>query len=517
MQAADLSQLACVLEDEDLWAHVLSFLPLKTLYVVSTTSSFHRSLMRASRAHVKNLRIGMKEGWPAPRSTAGFNDAAQPAFFIEEYPARTRDHHWHVVVISKLQVQSVRLTSNSLHHRHLVRICSCYPSLACLHIDVSPMKMLKMDAEVTAKWVCGTERLIDIVSWMSRSAIQMKSDKRCGPHPWCLLGTPTVETLRIVATFDTQLQPDPEENEETCYRIRPLMAMCAVSCARSLRSLDLTGVGPGVMAALLQQELPLLRVLRLGAASSRNGFGWEYERSQLGSVGKAFPGLTALDVGYASFVDGVSSADVDTLVTHCKGMQHLDLSMVMSYMDFGPALRILAQKAPNLRSLATHGLVLPMHALLELAAGCPLLERAHLVRWMGDDPGELVPPDDLLAVLRACTNLVHLDLSCGLAPQEQLLAWLEERQQSGRPVHSLVVHGCFLTLDPDQAQQWQDAEEMALQEALKAKALAISPSLHVSTGIEAGCEWSQESEDIETEELRSWLQPRQRMFDAIGL
>ena len=140
-------------------------------------------------------------------------------------------------------------------------------------------------------------------------------------------------------------------------------------------------VGPGVMATLVQYELPRLRILRLGAPSSRDGFGWAYERAQLGAIGRAFPALTALDAGYANFAGGVSYADVDELVTHCRGMQHLDLSMVMTYMDFGPALRILAAKAPSLRSLATHGLVLPTYALAAHTI-CTSTIHQHHARYM---------------------------------------------------------------------------------------------------------------------------------------
>ena len=152
-------------------------------------------------------------------------------------------------------------------------------------------------------------------------------------------------------------------------------------------------VGPGVMATLVQYELPCLRILRLGAPSSRDGFGWAYERAQLGAIGRAFPALTALDAGYANFAGGVSYADVDELVTHCRGMQHLDLSMVMTYMDFGPALRILAAKAPSLRSLATHGLVLPTYALA-----------AHTICIATHG---LVLPTYALAAHTICTSTIH--------------------------------------------------------------------------------------------------------------
>ena len=502
-------------DDEDLWAHILSTLPLTDLYAASSTSRFHRSLLRSSRTHVQRLSIRMERGVPAANSSAGFNDGLQPVIVVEETPRRCEVDR---ILIPRLPAVSIRKAGSSMHHLHLVQICSCYPKLTWLRIDVSPTPPNSVSPATNLH---GVERLIDVVSWMSRSAIQLKTDKRIGPHPWCLLGTPAVETLHLVATFDRRLQTDPKENDETCVRIQPLMLMCIVSCARSLRSLDLSGVGPGVMNTLLSHcahVLPRLRILRLGAPSSRNGFGWAYERSQLGAIGPAFPGLTALDVGYADFVGGVSYADVDELVTDCKGMEHLDLSGVMTYMDFGPALRILANKAPKLRSLATHGLVLPQHSLLELAAGCPLLERAHFVRWMGDY-NHLVPRVDYLEIFRAFSSLVHLDVSGGVAPQAQLLTWLDERQQSGRPVQSLVVHGCYFEDAGGEVAQHTAEVEMAIQQALKVKALAITKSLQVSIGLEQGCEWTQESERAVSEHgaEMSWMRPRQRMFNAIGL
>ena len=52
---------------------------------------------------------------------------------------------------------------------------------------------------------------------------------------------------------------DREEQEETCYRVAPLVKMCSVSCARSLRSLDLTSAGliagPSGVPAWLAQHL----------------------------------------------------------------------------------------------------------------------------------------------------------------------------------------------------------------------------------------------------------------------
>ena len=407
------------------------------------------------------------------------------------------------------------------HHRHLVRVCSCYPTLRRLRIDLSPTPPGGTDDDSDEADISSNpnhvERLIDVVSWFVRSAIQLKSDARIGPHPWCLLGTSTVERLELVATFSRPMEPSPEENEETCYRISPLMGMCAISCARSLRSLDLTGIGPGVLSELLSHShtLDQLRVLRLGEASNQHIFGWTFRKGSLGAIGRAFPGLTALDVGYANFSGGVSFEDVEHLVVACKQMQHLDLSQVMTYMDFGPALQTLARKAPNLRSLATHGLILPTPQLLELATGCPLLERVHFVAWKGvhfPRGGAPQPPrpEDILIFLRACPHLAHADISAGIAPKSQLLTWLEERHKGGHPVETLVMHECTV-IDDGRA-----LLDMADMERLKEFALAISPNLSVSIGRNAGCEAERMYYGVGADKYL-WLPPRRRLFEAIGL
>ena len=58
----------------------------------------------------------------------------------------------------------------------------------------------------------------------------------------------------------------------------------------------------------------------------------------LSFLAKSFPTLTALDVGYASVQRGVSFEEVDLLCRRCDRLRHLDLSMVMTYVDFTPCL-----------------------------------------------------------------------------------------------------------------------------------------------------------------------------------
>ena len=168
----DASALGRVHEDENLWANVLSAVPLVDLYAASSTSRFHRSLMRSSRAHVTHLSISMERGLPAATSTAGFNDGAQPTIVVVENRSRRDAHRIRLPVLPS---QSVPRAGKSPHHRHLLRICSCYPSLKGLRLDVSPTPA---EAGVAQTNVYGVERLIDVVSWMSRSAVQVGPGSR---------------------------------------------------------------------------------------------------------------------------------------------------------------------------------------------------------------------------------------------------------------------------------------------------------------------------------------------------
>ena len=92
-----------------------------------------------------------------------------------------------------------------------------------------------------------------------------------------------------------------------------LLLLCAVSCAPRLTHLDLTGVGYGMFTQLTMLELPRLRVLRMGEAGMEANLGWRYEAGRLEKLGRAFPTLTALDIGYANFSGGVSFASLQAL------------------------------------------------------------------------------------------------------------------------------------------------------------------------------------------------------------
>ena len=107
----------------------------------------------------------------------------------------------------------------------------------------------------------------------------------------------------------------------------------------------------------------------------------------------------------------------------------------MTYRDFGPALTILGTRAPNLRSLAVHGLELPAGALFEFAEGCPLLSRVHFVHCTLDSEG-------LRGFLRRTLQLRDILLWCDTDVSDVALdEWLDERMETPSAVQprSIVV------------------------------------------------------------------------------
>ena len=473
----------------DLWTKVLGSLRLTDLLTATSTSRSHRILLRAARAHIKVLHLSL-----VPGVGGETGNKAVPTIVCQEGSCDTASPNlWDDAVDgSDIAV--------SKHKHQLLRLCACYPNLTRLQINLSPHVPSEEDwdereEDGTTEYEFGVERLVDVVSWFAFSAVPLKSDRRLGPMPLRLLETPQVSTLVLYAEQDPDDFPgnvcpetaDHEVATETYHRFGPLFLMCAVSCQRTLTCLNLSGTGPLVLPTLLKIELPQLASLLLGDSNpeTRDGasFGMRYDPGAVGAIGSAFPSLTALDVGYAAFRNGVTAADVERLVSSARGLRHLDLSQVMTYVDFGPTLHVLAKRAAHLRSLATHGLVLPQPGLLALARGCPQLERVHFVAWQVSGSS-----DDMLAFLRACPHLLHVDLAFGVVHSVAVLTWLEERQSQGRPVRSLDLRECHI--DNGNSEALDDSArnspgEYAKRKAFKARALAITADLRCFIGCNA--------------------------------
>ena len=132
----------------------------------------------------------------------------------------------------------------------------------------------------------------------------------------------------------------------------------------------------------------------------------------------------ALDLSYLA-VKSFAGIDIPDVLCLCTALQiqHLDLSMAMKWMDLDSVLLILSRCAPNLRSLAVHGLTVHDDPLLKFSRGCSQLERLHLVHchgfsWQGLTAG----------LLSEKSRLQDLDISltqplghCGAAEIQQIL------------------------------------------------------------------------------------------------
>ena len=197
---------------------------------------------------------------------------------------------------------------------------------------------------------------------------------------------------------------------------------------------------------------------------SSNDFEPEYvwprkigDDSAIAALAKRFPTLRGLDLGFGNFGQaGVGLEDLTKLCIGCANMMHLDLSQVFMMIDFGPALRMFALRAPHLRSLAIYGLELPTDDLLLFGAQCNMLRTIHFNGCKYSD-------EALLEFLRVAKQLMHLDLSLGNVPQREVLKWLEERQSSalhgeGTPVGSLTVVRSVVILPADHQAHTQAME-----------------------------------------------------------
>ena len=168
---------------------------------------------------------------------------------------------------------------------------------------------------------------------MSLAGSHLPDAGKMGPLPVSLIAASRLTTLELVASASKGLQQEHDfSSQYTSTSLLPLFITCAVSCRRTLTRLNLTGLGSLVFRALISLDLPRLRVLELGEATHEQhrppDFGVPYEPGALGALGAAFPTLTALDVGYASFEGGVSFRDINALLTHAPALAHLDLSQV---------------------------------------------------------------------------------------------------------------------------------------------------------------------------------------------
>ena len=205
-----------------------------------------------------------------------------------------------------------------------------------------------------------------------------------------------------------------------------LLLQAMVSFRRTLLRLDVSGLGGLALPALLTAGLDQLLLLRVGECrdssphpSVRAGdfpIGPWPAGVTVDEIGGALPSLTALDVGFAE-CRPVNIVDLQRLLIAKNDrnvhLRHLDLSQVMAYMDFDPAVYALAEGAPQLESLAIFGLHVSDDALRTLGQ-MSQLSTCHLVACSNHTAAGLA------LFLESAAKLRQIDLSFGLAPVESL-------------------------------------------------------------------------------------------------
>ena len=424
---------AAVRSSTDLWAMILQHVPLLQRGSCASTCRAHLSLKEESTRHITHLGLSIEHRWmqgePISSSTP----------YVCLLPAESANDF-----VRLLSPQSFDNCVRIYDGRGLVwpilpRVTAIMPHLTHLCIDLTlghgfvPFSELSdVDSigfnpkdsnegpisQYSKDWIrrlnLEADRLLEgLGSTASYLHVSRSPAAETGPEPWGNLPMRTLTHLAITAEAGWECKR--RQQKETNDKIVGIFLSCAIVSQRTLRHLDLTGLGPALIPALEGLELPHLELLRVGhevPGERRAGELQHLPPNALSSLAKSFPTLTALDVGYASVQRGVSFEEVDLLCRRCDRLRHLDLSMVMTYVDFTPCLLTLSKHAPQLISLAIHGLEMQSYALLAFGIGCPLLARVYF-RHCG------IAPNGLLAFLRVARNLREIDLSNDVAGYDE--------------------------------------------------------------------------------------------------
>lgn len=218
--------------------------------------------------------------------------------------------------------------------------------------------------------------------------------------------------------------------------------------------LDLTGSAQPVWALLPvicgSSTLPRLKALRIGDHQPQ----WEipgFERILSPSIlwpdwvaakhiAQAFTQLQVLGLGYCDIKGSVDIEDVELLFANCTELRHLDLSMIMTFVDFSPAVAFLGAQ---LESLAVHGLAFDQNALELLPVQCPgltalSLHRCHFnVAHMRRALSRL-PQLQMLGLVGHVFNNRIWDIDLGAAEIDDIMYLVEQCPQ----LTGLSLEGC---------------------------------------------------------------------------
>ena len=416
--------MAEVVDDVDLWAAVLSYLQLPHALNAAQTCRAHLfTALHRARMPCGRLALQLRDARQLPGST------------ITEWIGNGRE------CTSRLdRILAMKRPDGQLAILPMLTVLA--PRLERLSVMIDPHTAPVyggMTAESTRDWInrlAPAEAYCPPVNDGARAQLP-------GCEPWTVL-----PGCGALASFDLSVVGAvPHDRLHERAELAALALSALVPASRTLVVLDARGVvAPRVILTALSVDLPALRVLRCGDTAARAAerrladqpFA-PWPDALLARLGAALPALDAVDVAYARTPRGVSYADVGALLERAGGrLRHLDLSQVMTYVDFGPALRALGAHAPELRSLAVHGLTLPDAELDAFANGCARLRRVHFVRCDVSARG-------LGLLLRAARSLLHADLSGADLDSEPripevLLEWIQARRREGLPpARSLVL------------------------------------------------------------------------------
>jgi len=437
------SPISAVSSSTDLWALVLRHVPLLDLSRCASTCRAHLSLKVELTRHITHLGMSIVQGSvnhiPLGDKTEYTDPLSTPYVCLLPGVARKSS--------AGTRVPPQYTDCVSIYNGRgrlwpmLPRITAIMPNLTHLYIDLTPeapdpwhtaLIGERNRNKLPGRWatVLREDKDEDEVSasdWNLSSTASCLSGHL--PHPAFMHPKLSVEASLQYLLPARQLthlaitvgagwgnsrreQKEPAEwgfTTETAEKIASIFMSCAMGSQRTLRYLDLTGVGPAVLPCLVHLELPVLQLIRIGYAESpgqsRQSWEREWPANTLSMLAGSFPTLTDVDIGHAHVHHGVSFDEVDQLCRRCEGLRHLDLSMVMTYVNFTPCLLTLSNLAPRLVSLAIDGLFMETDALKAFGVGCPLLERVHFRHCC------FRSPEGLIAFLRAARKLRVLDVS----------------------------------------------------------------------------------------------------------
>ena len=291
--------------DDDSWSHVFSFLTITDCSIVCSTCKSHRKLMARSRQHITFLGLNNRE---LHRSTM---NARMIGNFVMREDA--------------INIQES--SGSVMFHSEAYFAAGAWPPLSRLVSYYSGLRKLRLSVQDSVDGM----RAVEGVAQLFDQRVGNRPVQQCGPLPWVLLPCSALVSLQLHSPKDVSWHEPYDTSGIPGQPLRALFLSAIVPCAARLCVLDLTSLGSLLVDTLLTLELPCLRLLQLGCYSSGSRSAacpCPCDAFLLPKLGRAFPTLTALDIGGLHVEGGVQCAGLATLCTCCTQMRHLDLIKV---------------------------------------------------------------------------------------------------------------------------------------------------------------------------------------------